>query len=57
VRGRATAPLLVSLIRLVIVVLGGWTVLQQANIGLDGLYYLIAISVVLAALTLVLVFL
>jgi len=45
------------LIRLVIVVLGGWTVLQQANIGLDGLYYLIAISVVLAALTLVLVFL
>jgi Na+-driven multidrug efflux pump len=55
--GRATAPLLVSLLRLVIVVLGGWTLLRQTDIGLDGLYYLMAISVVFAALTLVVAFL
>jgi Na+-driven multidrug efflux pump len=55
--GRATTPLVVSLLRLVVVVLGGWVLLQQANVRLEWLYYLIASSVIVAASTLGLVFL
>jgi putative MATE family efflux protein len=55
--GRATTPLLVSLLRLVVVVLGGWLLLQQADTRLDWLYYLMASSVIFAAVTLILAFL
>ncbi|MCK1642886.1 hypothetical protein IVA95_36350 [Bradyrhizobium sp. 157] len=53
--GRATAPLLVSLLRVAIVLAGGW-MLQQQVAQLDWLYYLVAGSTVLGALTLGIVF-
>jgi putative MATE family efflux protein len=53
--GRATAPLLVSLLRVAIVLAGGWMLLQQAP-QLDWLYYLVAGSTVIGALTLGMVF-
>jgi putative MATE family efflux protein len=54
--GRAVAPLLVSLLRLAVVLLGGWIVLLQPAARLEWLYYVAAISVVLGALVLGLVF-
>jgi Na+-driven multidrug efflux pump len=53
--GRATAPLLVSLLRVAIVLVGGWMLQQQAS-QLDWLYYLVAGSTVIGALTLGIVF-
>jgi putative MATE family efflux protein len=53
--GRATAPLLVSLLRVAIVLAGGWMLQQQAP-RLDWLYYLVAGSTVVGALTLGTVF-
>lgn len=49
--GQATTPLLVSLLRVAIVVAGGWMLLQQAP-RLDWLYGLVAGSTVIGALTL-----
>jgi Na+-driven multidrug efflux pump len=53
--GQATAPLLVSLLRVAIVVGGGWMLLLHAP-RLDWLYSLVAGSTVIGALTLGLVF-
>jgi len=53
--GRATPPLLVNLLRLAIVLGGGWLLQQQAP-RLDLLYYLVAGSTVIGALTLGAVF-
>jgi Na+-driven multidrug efflux pump len=55
-RGQATAPLLVSLLRVAIVLGGGWMLLQQQGPRLDWLYYLVAGSTVIGALTLGIVF-
>jgi putative MATE family efflux protein len=55
--GRATAPLFVGLLRLTIVLVGGWIVLLQPASRLDWLYYLVASSVISAALVLGLIFL
>jgi len=54
--GQATAPLLVSLSRVAIVLAGGWMLLQQQGPRLDWLYYLVAGSTVIGALTLGIVF-
>jgi hypothetical protein len=43
---------LVGLLRVAIVLVGGWLLLQQMNPRLDGLYALIAGSTVLGALAL-----
>jgi putative MATE family efflux protein len=53
--GQATAPLLASLLRVAIVLAGGWMLQQQAP-QLDWLYYLVAGSTVIGALTLGIVF-
>ena len=53
--GRATAPLLVSLLRVAMVLAGGWMLQQQAP-RLDWLYYLVAGSTVVGALSLGIVF-
>jgi Na+-driven multidrug efflux pump len=55
--GRATVPLLTSLLRVAVVLVGGWAILQWPDARLDWLYYLVAASVMLAASTLALVFL
>jgi Na+-driven multidrug efflux pump len=55
--GRAAAPLFVSLLRLTFVLLGGWIVLLQPAARLDWLYYLVASSVISAALVLGFIFL
>ncbi|MCK1511795.1 hypothetical protein IVB22_04305 [Bradyrhizobium sp. 190] len=49
--GWTTAPLLASLLRVAIVLVGGWMLQQQAP-QLDWLYYLVAGSTVIGALTL-----
>jgi hypothetical protein len=54
-RERTTAPLLVSLFRVAIVLAGGWMLQQQAAQP-DWLYYLVAGSTVIGALTLGIVF-
>jgi putative MATE family efflux protein len=54
--GRATVPLLVSLLRVSVLLLGGWIVLQQADPQLDWLYFLVAGATVLAACTLAFIF-
>jgi putative MATE family efflux protein len=54
--GRAMVPLLVSLLRVAVVLLGGWIVLQRPDPQLDWLYYLVACATVLAASTLALIF-
>ncbi|MCA6117849.1 hypothetical protein J6524_23660 [Bradyrhizobium sp. WSM 1738] len=54
--GRASTPLLVSLSRAVIVLIGGWLLLQQPVAQLDWLYYLIAGSTVIGALMLAAIF-
>jgi Na+-driven multidrug efflux pump len=54
--GQATAPLLVSLSRVAIVLAGGWMLLQQQGPRLDWLYYLVAGSTVFGALALGIVF-
>jgi Na+-driven multidrug efflux pump len=54
--GRATAPLLVSLLRLAIILIGGWMLLRQPSARLDLLYILVAGSTVTAALILGIVF-
>ena len=53
--GRATAPLVVSLLRVAIVLAGGWMLQQQAPL-LDWLHHLFAGSMVIGALTLGMVF-
>jgi Na+-driven multidrug efflux pump len=53
--GRATTPALVSLLRVAIILAGGWMLQQQAP-RLDWLYYLVAGSTVIGALTLGIVF-
>lgn len=50
--GRATTPLVVSLLRAAIVLIGGCLLLQQPAARLDWLYYLVAGSTVIGALTL-----
>ena len=50
--GRATTPLLVSLLRAAIVLIGGWLLLLRPAVQLDWLYYLVAGSTVIGALTL-----
>ena len=54
--GRATVPLLVSLLRLAIVLIGGWMLLRQPLARLDWLYVMVAGSTVTAALILGMVF-
>jgi hypothetical protein len=54
--GQATAPLLVSLLRVAIVLAGGWMLLQQQGPRLDWLYYLVTGSTVIGVLTLGIVF-
>lgn len=54
--GRATAPLLAGLLRLAVVLLGGWMLLQLPGPQLEWLYYLIAGAIIIASLTLGLVF-
>jgi hypothetical protein len=49
--GRATAPLLVSLFRVAVVLAGGWMLLQHVP-RLDWLHYIVADSTVIGALTL-----
>jgi hypothetical protein len=46
--GQAVPPLLVSLMRVAIVLIGGWMLLQYAP-RLDWLYYLVAGSTVIGA--------
>lgn len=53
--GRATTPLLVSLFRVTFVLVGGWMLLRHAP-RLDWLYYIVAGSTVIGALTLGIVF-
>jgi putative MATE family efflux protein len=55
--GRAVAPLFVGLLRLAVVLLGGWILLLQPGARLEWLFYLAAFSVVLAASVLGVVFL
>jgi Na+-driven multidrug efflux pump len=56
-RGQATAPLLVNLLRVAIVPAGGWLLLLLLQAPrLDWLYYLVAGSTVVGALTLGIVF-
>jgi Na+-driven multidrug efflux pump len=50
--GRAIVPMLVSLLRLAIVLIGGWMLLRQPLAMLDWLYWLVAGSTVTAALIL-----
>ena len=50
--GRAATPLLVSLLRAAIVLIGGWLLLLRPAVQLDWLYYLVAGSTVIGALTL-----
>jgi Na+-driven multidrug efflux pump len=54
--GRAVTPLVVGLLRLAVVLLGGWIVFLQPTARLEWLYYLVAVSVVFAAVVLGLVF-
>jgi putative MATE family efflux protein len=54
--GRAAVPLWVSLLRVAVVLLGGWILLQQPDPQLDWLYYMVACATVLAASTLALMF-
>jgi putative MATE family efflux protein len=53
---RPATPLFVSLLRLAIVLFGGWMVLQAPVPQLERLYYLVASSLILATLTLGFVF-
>jgi Na+-driven multidrug efflux pump len=50
--GRATPPLLVGLLRVSVLLLGGWYLFQQQNPRLEWLYALIAGSTVLGAVVL-----
>jgi len=54
--GRATVPLLTSLLRVAVVLVGGWVILQWPGAKLDWLYYLVAVSVAVAATTLAVIF-
>lgn len=54
--GRAIAPLLVSLLRLAIILIGGWMLLRQPSARLDWLYALVAGSTVTGALILGIIF-
>jgi Na+-driven multidrug efflux pump len=54
--GKATVPLLTSLLRVAVVLLGGWVILQWSDPQLYWLYYLVAISVILSASTLAIIF-
>jgi putative MATE family efflux protein len=54
--GKATAPLLVSLLRVAIVFVGGWMLLRQPAVQLGWLYLLVAGSTVTGALILGAVF-
>jgi Na+-driven multidrug efflux pump len=54
--GRATVPLLASLLRVAVVLLGGWIMLQWLDPELYWLYYLVAVSVMLSASTLAIIF-
>jgi Na+-driven multidrug efflux pump len=53
---RATVPLLTSLLRLAVILVGGSIILWLPGSKLDWLYYLVAVSVVLSASTLALIF-
>jgi hypothetical protein len=54
--GRATVPLLTSLLRVAVVLLGGWVILQWPDAELSWLYYLVAVSTMLSASTLAVIF-
>ena len=54
--GRATVPLLTSLLRVAVVLLGGWVILQWPDPQLYWLYYLVAVSIILSASTLAIIF-
>jgi hypothetical protein len=54
--GRATVPLLTSLLRVAVVLLGGWVILQWPDAELYWLYYLVAVSIMLSASTLAVIF-
>jgi Na+-driven multidrug efflux pump len=54
--GQATAPLLAGLLRLAVVLAGGWALLQLPDARLEWLYYLVATAIVIASLTLAVVF-
>jgi Na+-driven multidrug efflux pump len=55
-RGRTTVPLLTGLLRVTAVLVGGWVVLQWPGAKLDWPYYVVAVSIVLAATTLAVIF-
>jgi Na+-driven multidrug efflux pump len=50
--GRATVPLSTSPLRVAVVLLGGWVILQWPDPELSWLYYLVAVSIMLSASTL-----
>jgi Na+-driven multidrug efflux pump len=54
--GRATVPLLTSLLRVAVVLLGGWLILRWPDPQLYWLYYLVALSIMLSASTLAVIF-
>jgi MATE family, multidrug efflux pump len=54
--GRATLPLLTSLLRLAIVLAGGWAILRLPDAKLDWLYYSVAAAVIVATTTLAVMF-
>jgi len=54
--GRATVPLSTSLLRVAVVLLGGWVILQWPDPQLYWLYYLVAVSIILSASTLAIIF-
>jgi len=54
--GRATLPLLTSLLRLAVVLVGGWIILGLPEARLDWLYYLVAAAVIVATTTLAVIF-
>jgi Na+-driven multidrug efflux pump len=54
--GRATVRLLTSLPRVAVVLPGGWVILRWPDPQLYWLYYLVALSIILSASTLAIIF-
>ena len=54
--GRVTVPLLTSLLRVAMVLGGGWALLRWPGVTLDWLFCLVAVSVALAASTMAVMF-
>jgi Na+-driven multidrug efflux pump len=54
--GSATLPLLTSLLRLAVVLVGGWFILQLPDARLDRLHYQVAAAIIFATTTLAVIF-